>query len=504
MVLLFSFFFLQTLKAPLDSDFDSIPEAFWWAVITMTTVGYGDVHPKSLLGKILGAVCACVGVLIVALPVSVIGSNFTLFYSHAQAQLKLPKKKRTPILLGAAGALVSESTLYNNDGNSESSEAVASPREETLPLPRKSLRNPSITPRCRSTRREAVLPPSTLPRLESDTSDVEHASNVKKSTEELFSSPPTGSAMDISSGLRGASDVMLHITAPSHRRMAISPAPTPPVRRHSQRRRRRGGSKRLANRGNGDVSSHDIERDSYYTTTDGDSPGESGIPVKSPSENSPQEGYGGTHESSNESNTSEHKNIENRKAVLSDEKTEDEMRPRRDSGHAHVNLRGVTFDSNKDCNEDETEKERKDNKIEPAPPWRSSENLNEEKNPNKLSADPRDRSRSELSSNDTPPGRRRMAIGGNRGISSLPISPLVRSEEKIHRPPTNGSFEDLKGTKCVDTPRNSQYADSNSPQELKHLPSQGNNMLEPESRGDMLRSAIRGHKRDNIQNMTRV
>lgn len=514
---LYAYFFLQSLDPPLDSDFGSIPEAFWWAVITMTTVGYGDVYPKSLLGKMLGAVCACVGVLIVALPVSVIGSNFTLFYSHAQAQLKLPKKKRTPILLGAAGALVSESTLYNNDGNSDSSEAVTNPcpRDETLPLPRKSLRNPSITPRCRSFRREAVLPPSTLPRLESDTSDIEHTSNVKKSAEELFSSPPTGSAMDISSGLRGASDVMLHITAPSHRRMAISPAPTPPGRRHSQRRRRRGGSKRLANRGNGDASSHGKERDSYYTTTDGDSPGESGIPGKPQSENSPQDGYGRTHESSNESNTSEHKNNESRRAVLSDEKTEDEMRSQRDSGHAHdsgharVNLRGVTFDSSKDCNEDEKEKERKDNKIEPAPPWRSSENLNEEKNLNKLSTEPRVRSRSELASSDTPPGKRRNAIGGNRaGISSLPISPLVRSEEKIHKSPTNGSFDDMKARKCVDGARNSQCADTDSPQELKHLehstPSQSNNVLESESREDMLRSAIRGHKRDNIQNMTRV
>ena len=481
----------------------------------MTTVGYGDVYPKSLLGKILGAICACVGVLIVALPVSVIGSNFTLFYSHAQAQLKLPKKKRTPILLGAAGALVSESTLYNNEGNSDSSEAVSnpSPRDETLPLPRKSLRNPSITPRCRSTRREAVLPPSILPRLESDTSDVEDASNVKKS-EELFSSPPMGSAMDISSGLRGASEVMLHITAPSHRRMAISPAPTPPVKRQSQRRRRRGGSKRLGNRGNGDASSHDKERDSYYTTTDGDSPGESGIPGKSQSETSPREGYGGTHESSNESNTSEHKNNEGRRVVLSDEKTEDEMRSRcdsgqaRDSGHAHINLRGVTFDSSKDCNDDEKEKERQNNQIERAPPWRSSENLNEEKDPSKLSTEPRVRSRSELSSSDTPPGKRRNAIGGNRGISSLPISPLVRSEDKIQRPPTNGSFDDLKGRKYIDSARNSQYADSNSPQELKRLqhstPSQSNSVLESEGGEDMLRSAIRGHKRDNIQNMTRV
>ena len=503
-------FFLQTLKPPSDSDFDSIPEAFWWAVITMTTVGYGDVYPKSLLGRILGAICACVGVLIVALPVSVIGSNFTLFYSHAQAQLKLPKKKRTPILLGAAGALVSESTLYNNEGNSDSSEAVSnpSPREETLPLPRKSLRNPSITPRCRSIRREAVLPPSTLPRLESDTSDVEHASNVKKSAEELLSSPPTGSAMDISSGLRGASDVMLHITAPSHRRMAISPAPTPPVRRHSQRRRRRGGSKRLTNRGNGDASSHEKERDSYYATTDGDSPGESGIPGKSQSETSPQEGYCGTHESSNESNTSEHKNNVARRTVLSDEKTEDEMRSQCDFGHAHVNLRGVTFDSSKDCNEDEKEQGRKDNKLEPAPPWRSSENLKEEKDPKKLSGEPRVRSRSELASSDTPPGKGRNAIGGNRGISSLPVSPLVRSEEKIQRLPTNGSFDDLKGRKCIDSERNSQNVDSHSPYEMKHLqhstPSQSNNVVESEGRDDMLRSAIRGHKRDNIQNMTRV
>lgn len=469
----------------------------------MTTVGYGDVYPKSPLGKVIGTVCACVGVLIVALPVSVIGSNFTLFYSHAQAQLKLPKKKRTPILLGAAGALVSESTLYNNDGNSDSSEAASnpSPREESSALPRKSLRNPSITPRCRSVRREAVLPPSTLSKIESDNSDIERTSNVKKSAEDLFSSPPTGSGMDISSGLRGASDVMLHITAPSHRRMAISPAPSPPVRRQSQRRRRRGGSKRLGIRGNGDTSSHEKERDSYYyTTTDGDSAGESGIPGKSQSETSPQEGDGGTHESSNESNTSERKNDASRRAtILSDEKTEDEIRPRRNSG-THVNLRGVTFDSSKDYDGNDREQESKDNRIETAPPWKSTEHLSEEKDHNKLSVEPRVRSRSELAPSDTPPCKRRNAIGGNRGITSLPISPLVRSEEKLHRPPPNGSFADLKARKS--TERDSQH-------ELKNMqhsttPSQSNNASESEGKEDMLRSAIRGHKRDNVQNMTRV
>ena len=95
--------------------FRSIPESFWWAIVTMTTVGYGDVVPKSGYGKIVGAMCACSGVLIVALPVSVIGSNFTLYYSYAQARMRLPKR-RSPALVTADKALVNNQDDASKNG----------------------------------------------------------------------------------------------------------------------------------------------------------------------------------------------------------------------------------------------------------------------------------------------------------------------------------------------------------------------------------------------------
>lgn len=64
------------------SQIESIPDAFWWAVITMCTVGYGDKVPKGPLGKVVGSVCAVAGVLTLAIPVPIITENFNKFYAH--------------------------------------------------------------------------------------------------------------------------------------------------------------------------------------------------------------------------------------------------------------------------------------------------------------------------------------------------------------------------------------------------------------------------------------
>lgn len=89
------------------NDFESIPVGFWWAIVTMTTVGYGDKVPRTWLGCIVGGMTSVIGVLTLALPVPVIVNNFALYYTHAQANKKLPKKRRR-VLVGAADVLKSQ------------------------------------------------------------------------------------------------------------------------------------------------------------------------------------------------------------------------------------------------------------------------------------------------------------------------------------------------------------------------------------------------------------
>ncbi|XP_039604471.1 potassium voltage-gated channel subfamily C member 4 isoform X1 [Polypterus senegalus] len=80
--------------ASMHTHFKNIPISFWWAVVTMTTLGYGDMYPQTWSGMVVGALCALAGVLTIAMPVPVIVNNFGMYYSLAMAKQKLPKKKK--------------------------------------------------------------------------------------------------------------------------------------------------------------------------------------------------------------------------------------------------------------------------------------------------------------------------------------------------------------------------------------------------------------------------
>jgi len=90
------------------SPFRTIPYAVWWVSVTMTTVGYGDYSPATRLGKIIGVLCFYVGIIFLALPISILGTNFEIVYERFVEKRKLskeqseaerpasPKKKKKP------------------------------------------------------------------------------------------------------------------------------------------------------------------------------------------------------------------------------------------------------------------------------------------------------------------------------------------------------------------------------------------------------------------------
>lgn len=63
---------LDADKQPIETGFDSIPESMYWAIVTMTTVGYGDVSPSTPLGKALAACMMILGYCLIIVPTGIV------------------------------------------------------------------------------------------------------------------------------------------------------------------------------------------------------------------------------------------------------------------------------------------------------------------------------------------------------------------------------------------------------------------------------------------------
>lgn len=187
--------------------------------------------------------CACSGVLIVALPVSVIGSNFSLFYSHAQAQLRLPRKRKQPVLVGAASALMSTfehevpSTTNSDPDTDSGSEGNGTIKHLLEKESKKSVQEEpeSIELQCKT---------ATTKKKEPFRSRYPYGSTHSLGAKRR-ETPFRNKSVGLEKGLKVMGDIMVNIAAPAQRRMAISGvslAHSPTLRRcNSAKKRSKSG-----------------------------------------------------------------------------------------------------------------------------------------------------------------------------------------------------------------------------------------------------------------------
>lgn len=76
------------------SPFDSVPQSSWWAIVTLSTVGYGEVFPLSAGGRVVAGFAMFCGILAVALPTAVLGVEFVRHYQEKMEERKLEKIRR--------------------------------------------------------------------------------------------------------------------------------------------------------------------------------------------------------------------------------------------------------------------------------------------------------------------------------------------------------------------------------------------------------------------------
>ena len=146
-----------------EGDFATIPFGFWWAITTMTTVGYGDLCPQTPVGYVVGALCAVSGVLLVALTIPVISHNFSLFYLHARtretitqcrqerqqkimaATKRRARRKRTPLdrrVLAAQKPGLTHPLLTSVDSTSMTDDIGGARGTDELPVSMNGIRDP--------------------------------------------------------------------------------------------------------------------------------------------------------------------------------------------------------------------------------------------------------------------------------------------------------------------------------------------------------------------------
>jgi voltage-gated potassium channel len=86
-VLLASAIMLYLVEGAVQPEaYGSIPRALWWSVVTLTTVGYGDVYPVTMAGRMLGGLTAIAGIGLIAMPTGILAAAFSDAFQKRRAR----------------------------------------------------------------------------------------------------------------------------------------------------------------------------------------------------------------------------------------------------------------------------------------------------------------------------------------------------------------------------------------------------------------------------------
>ncbi|XP_037043124.1 potassium voltage-gated channel subfamily KQT member 4 isoform X10 [Bradysia coprophila] len=125
--LIFASFLVYLMEKDVNKKFNNFAQALWWGVITLCTVGYGDMVPETWQGKIIASFCALLGISFFALPAGILGSGFALKVQQQQRQKHMIRRRQP-----AATLIQSLWRCYAAD---EHSVSVATWKIHQVPLP---------------------------------------------------------------------------------------------------------------------------------------------------------------------------------------------------------------------------------------------------------------------------------------------------------------------------------------------------------------------------------
>jgi voltage-gated potassium channel len=112
-LLLFAATLMYYLESEAQPDrFGSIPESAWWAIVTLTTVGYGDAVPVTAFGRFVGGLTMLCGLIVLALPIAIIASGFSQEVGRRDFVLTWSMMSRIPLFAGLDATAITEVMRY--------------------------------------------------------------------------------------------------------------------------------------------------------------------------------------------------------------------------------------------------------------------------------------------------------------------------------------------------------------------------------------------------------